>query len=154
MIGILIIAHAERGSGEVVDDGGDLIIGDGVTIGGTGSAGIDAVREELQRADAVEAECGQQAVGVRATRADAFGNALADRVAVRKQVVEDIDDGRTDIAVFAQRQGEWDGESVLPCKPVAGVLEGDSAGGFAAQDPDKAAVQKDIEGRMRAAARH
>ena len=84
---ILIIAHAERGSGEVVDDGGDLIIGDGVTIGGTGSAGIDAVREELQRADA-------------------FGNALADRVAVRKQVVEDVDDGRTDIAVFAQRQGE------------------------------------------------
>ncbi len=46
------------------------------------------------------------------------------------------------------------GESVLPCKPAAGVLEGDSAGGFAAQDPDKAAVQKDIEGRMRAAARH
>ena len=103
---ILIIAHAERGSGEVVDDGGDLIIGDGVTIGGTGSAGIDAVREELQRADAVVAECGQQAVGVRATRADAFGNALADRVAVRKQVVEDVDDGRTDIAVFAQKKGE------------------------------------------------
>ena len=50
------------------------------------------------------AKGGQQAEGVSAVGADALGDALADGIVVRQQVVEDIDDRRADIAVFAQGQ--------------------------------------------------
>jgi hypothetical protein len=38
-------------------------------------------------------------VGIRAARTDALGDRPADGIAVRKQIIEDIDDGRVDIAV-------------------------------------------------------
>lgn len=47
-------------------------------------------------------EVRQQTVGIGATRSDARGDALADGIAVGKQAVENVDDGRADIAVFAQ----------------------------------------------------
>lgn len=50
-------------SGEVTDDGSDLVVAARVGVDGTGFAGTDAVGEGLHRADAVKAKRGQQAVG-------------------------------------------------------------------------------------------
>ena len=85
---------------------GDVLVADRLAFDTAGRAWIDAIGQELQRADAVMAKRSQHAVGVRAVGADPFGNTPANGVIVRKQVVEDVGDWRADIAVFAQGQRE------------------------------------------------
>jgi transposase InsO family protein len=54
------------GGGEVVEDGGDVAVGYRFAINGSSIAGGDAIGKKLQRADAVLANGGKEAVGVRA----------------------------------------------------------------------------------------
>ena len=54
------------------------VVGDGLAVDRAGLAGVLALGEELQGADAVTAERREQAVGVGALRADALGERGAD----------------------------------------------------------------------------
>jgi hypothetical protein len=47
----------------------------------------------------------EQAVGICTFGTDAFSNATADRLIVRQEIVEDVDNRSADVAVFSQRQG-------------------------------------------------
>jgi hypothetical protein len=91
---------------EVLDDTGDVVVTDRLSIGATGSAGVEAVGQKLQGAHTVMAEGGQQTKSVGTVGADALGDTLADMVAIRQQIVEYIDDRGAYVSVFAQRQGQ------------------------------------------------
>lgn len=68
----------------------------------------------MQSADAVAADGTEQAVKVGAVGVGDRREAAADVVVVGQQVVEDGDNGRADIAVLAQRQGQRYGKGMLP----------------------------------------
>jgi hypothetical protein len=83
----------------------------------TGGAWLDAVRQELQRSEAVPVDGGKQVVGVYSLSMNTLGHAEANGSAVRQQIVEHRDDGRADVVILAQRRGPRDGQRVLPGKP-------------------------------------
>lgn len=69
---VLIGADAERIAGKIAENDGDLLSASGAAINGAGAPGCGTVGKELQRADAIAADCGEQAVSVGAISMRAF----------------------------------------------------------------------------------
>ena len=146
---VYILAHAQRGRCEVLDDVRDVVVRDRFAVGAADGTGIDAVRQKLERANTVMAQGGQQAVGIRALCANAFRDTLSDRIAVGQQVIEDIDDRRTDIAILAQWQRQRNREGRVPREPVGFIPEVDRACSLPPQHANKTAIQENIQRDVR-----
>jgi hypothetical protein len=83
-------------------------------------------RQELKRPDAIATNGGKETVGILAFRPDALGQAAADDVAVGQQVFKDGDYRLSDIAVFAQRQGQGNRQCIVSLQPASVILKIDS----------------------------
>ena len=134
----LVGADAERIAREVANHRRNLLVVHGAAIDRACAGRRHSFGKELQRTDAVAADRRKQAVSIGAVRLRAFGYAPADVVIVGKEVFEDGQDRIADVAVFAQRKRNRDGNGVAPSQPVLVVLEIDRAAALAAEPPDQA----------------
>ena len=76
----LIVAKAQRVSCKVADDAGNLCVIDWARVDRARFAGIYALRQELERTDAIAADSRQQAAGVETLSLRALGDAAPDRL--------------------------------------------------------------------------
>ena len=98
------LVEAERRAPEIAQHGGDVCILERTPFEAARRTGIHALGEELQRAHAVAADGGQQAVGIGPPCPHPLRQTAADLVVVRQQVVEHRNDGIADKPVHPQRQ--------------------------------------------------
>ena len=79
--------------------------------------------QELQRAYTIAPNGREQAVSIGAASLHFCRNAFPDFDIVGKQIVKYRNDGRTDVAIFAQLQGERYGHGMFPCEPAFAILK-------------------------------
>ena len=139
------VGDAERVRAEILQHCANLLIGETTAFDAVEWLRFLGIGDELQRAGTIAADRRQQAIGIRARSARAFGNTPTYGVIVWKQVLEDRDHRRADEALLPQRQRQRYRNGVVPCEPRRIVLEFDGPRRVPPKLPDMPTIQENIQ---------
>ena len=95
----------KRRAAKILEHRGDLVVAQKFSRQHTAIPRLFPFGKELQRADAVAADPGQEAVGINTLRPNPFRQAPADVVTVRQEVLEESNNRLADIPLDPQGLG-------------------------------------------------
>ena len=95
----------KRRAAKILEHRSNLFVAQGFSSQHPAVPRLFSFRQELQRADAVTPDPGQEAVGINTLRPNPFRHTPTDVITVRQEVLEDSDNRLADIALGPQGQG-------------------------------------------------